>query len=161
MVDRLAIKYFGNSSELGFLNGEKSFYGINRDKSNEYAKRYYRLSAKRGHAGAQYMYGYILTRGIAGQVNVKKGVRYIKRAAKQNYVPAIMETAKNYYYGFGLKKSGRQAMNFWRRGAFLGDGEANYYLGLCYHKGEFVRKNEKLAEKYFSVAREKGVNLSY
>ena len=161
MTNKLYLKSFGSSSELGFLNGERNFYGVDRERNEEFAKKYYRESAQKGHAGSQYMYGYILTRGIAGNVNVKRGVKYIRKAARQNYVPAVMETAKNYYYGFGVKRSGRKAMSFWKKGADLGSGEANYYLGLCYYKGEFVKKNKLAAEKYFSIAKENGINLSY
>lgn len=129
-----------------------------KEKGEKFCGGYleYKKAADKGHAAAQYKYGYILSRGLYGEVNVKKGMRYIRRSAMQGYPPAVTETARGYYYGFGFTRNLKRAVKEWEKGAKMGIGEAAYYLGLAYYKGEGVKKDEKKAEKFFILAKNDG-----
>ena len=43
----------------------------------------------------------------------------------------------------------------------MGIGEASYYAGLAYFKGEGVKKDEKKAEKYLSMAKNGGFEAKF
>ena len=139
------------TAELRFLRAERFLTCLNESAQIEYRK-----SANKGHAAAQYKYGYMLSRGLVKEANFKKGMRYIRRSAMQGYGEAILELARGYYYGFGVKRNLRRAVRAWRLGAKLKISEAEYYLGLAYFKGEGVKRNKKKAEILFEKAKTGG-----
>ena len=153
------------SGEMRFLRAErffsKDFEGYVSPKETLNAIKEYRLSAKKGHALAQFKYGYMLSRGLIGEANFKKGMKFIKKSARQGYPPAITELARGYYYGFGVQKNLKKAVSLWEKGAFMGISEASYYAGLAYFKGEGVKKDEKKAKKYFSMAKKGGFEAKF
>jgi len=153
------------SGEMRFLRAErffsKDFEGYVSPKETLNAIKEYRLSAKKGHALAQFKYGYMLSRGLIGEADFKKGMKFIKKSARQGYPPAITELARGYYYGFGVQKNLKKAVSLWERGAFMGIGEASYYAGLAYFKGEGVKKDEKKAEKYLALAKNGGFEAKF
>ena len=57
--------------------------------------------------------------------------------------------ARNYFYGFGIKRSERKAFKLWQKGTKLGSAEAEYYLGLCYsNEGMCMVHSYKLPDGY-------------
>ncbi len=144
-------------AESNFITAERKFYSENAPYSD--AENDYKKAAARGHAAAQYMYGYMLSRGIGEKVNVRRGMRLIKSSARKAYAPAIIATALGYYYGFGFKRSLRRAAKYWAKGNAMGIKEATYYLALAYMKGEGVKKDEKRANELFAVVNLHGFNF--
>ncbi len=147
-------------TENQFLLGEKYFYGSGETRNVALAESWYKEAAKRGHASATYMVGYILLSGVAGKIDMRKGTAYLKRAAAKNHVKAVLLLARNYYYGYGLKRNEKKAFKAWRKAALLGSPEAEYYLGLCYGKGIYVRQDFIKAKKHLYNAFENGFDLA-
>lgn len=59
--------------------------------------------------------------------------------------------------GFGCVKDVRKAIEFYKKGAELGDKTAQYALGLEYYHGEHVHKDKKLAEEYLKKSAKHGL----
>ncbi|MBR1867002.1 MAG: sel1 repeat family protein [Clostridia bacterium] len=141
-----------NNAERQFNIAQKYFYGGEGEEDISLASEWYEEAAKRGHPEAQYMRGYILQAGLTGKVDYRKGHGYLKRAASGDNIQAILMLARNYYYGAGAQRKVGKAVKMWKKGAELGCPEAEYYLGLCYYKGDYVRKNDKKARSHFQNA---------
>ncbi len=101
--------------ENQYLTGEKYFYGLGVETDVNAAENWYKRAAKGGHAAAAYMYGYIMLTGLSGKVDLKRGNRYIKKAADLGDRNAVLMLARNYYYGYGVKKNDRKAYRLWQK----------------------------------------------
>lgn len=146
--------------ENQYLMAEKYYYGIGADKNLALAESWYKEASKRGHVASTYMYAYMLLTGESGNIDVKKGTKYLKRAVKKNYLHALLLLARNYYYGYGVKKSNKYAFKLWDKGTKLGCPEAEYYLGLCYAKGIHVKANILKSKKHLYNALENGYQMA-
>ena len=145
-----------NNAERQFNIAQKLFYGSENSEDISNASEWYAEAAKRGHSEAQFMSGYILQTGLGGKVNYKKGAEYLKKAAGGDNIQAILTLARSYYYGAGAQRKVGKAIKMWKKGTLLGCPEAEYYLGLCYYKGEHLRKNSQKAKYHFQKALEGG-----
>ncbi len=139
-----------------FAAGEKYFFGNGEEKNVPLAKICYMKAAKCGDASAAYMAGFIMVSGAEGKTNVRKGTAYLKKAAAKNHDGALLFLARNYYYGYGVKRNVKKAYLYWERGSKIGFAEAAYYLGLCFAKGIYVKQNPLKARKYLAEALENG-----
>ena len=144
------------NAEMQFSVAKKIFSESEKEENAIFAFRLYSDIAKRGHHGAEFMTGYMLQTGIAGKVNFKKGTRYLKRASNGNNADAILLLARNYYYGAGAERKVKKAFRLWQKGAKQFNAECEYYVGLCYLKGEGVRENRKKAKEFFERALKHG-----
>ena len=147
-------------TENQYLLGEKYFYGSGETRNVALAESWYKEAAKRGHVSATYMLGYILLTGAAGKTDMRKGTSLVKKAAAKNHVKAVLLLAKNYYYGYGIRRNEKYAFRNWKKGAALGSPEADYYLGLCYGKGICVRQDFIKAKKHLYNALENGFDTA-
>ena len=121
MINKLILKgALEGRTENQFLLGENYFYGVNCEKNYELAGSWYREAAKRGHAAATYMYGYMLMFGLLNKTDLSEGSKYIRRAAEKGNLQAVLLIARNYYYGFGVRKNDKKAFRWWKKGAQLG-----------------------------------------
>ena len=160
-VSRIMLKAaICGGTENQFLLGEKYFYGYGEQKNLALAESWYKEAAKKGHAAATYMYGYMTINGLAGEINLRKGNLLIKKAAAKNNLKAMLLLARNYYYGYGIKRNEKKAFKTWEKGAKLGCAEAEYYLGLCYEKGIYVKPDLMRAKKHLYNALESGFDLA-
>ena len=161
MINKLILKgAIEGRTENQFLLGENYFYGVRCEQNYKLAGSWYKEAAKRGHAAAMYMYGYMAMFGLLGKTDIAEGTRYVKRAAAKGNLHAILLLARNYYDGFGVKKNDKKAFLFWKKGAELGCPEAEYYLGLCYEKGIYVRENILKSKRHLYNALENGYSLA-
>ena len=145
-----------NGAESYFLAGQRCFYAAGEDRDYVSAYNWYAEAAKRGHAHAAYLCGYMLQTGMAGKVNLRKGNNFLKKAVAKNDVQAILRLARNCFYGLGFQRNYKKAFDLWKKGTRLGCPEAEYYLGLCYQKGISVRPNAEKAKKHVSNACKNG-----
>ena len=106
-----------------------------------------------------FIYSYALLNANSYK-DMKTGGRYLKKAARKNHQDSLLLLARNYYYGYGVKKSDKKAYETWGKGAKKGNAECAYYYGLCYAKGIHTAVNIKMAEKYFNIALNKGFSIA-
>ena len=83
-------------------------------------------------------------------------LRRLKSAAAKNHDGALLFLARNYYYGYGVKRNVKKAFLCWEKGEEIGSAEAAYYLGLCFAKGIYVKQNPLKAREYLTKALENG-----
>ena len=99
-------------------------------------------------------------RNLYARVYPFKGFGLVKKAAKFNHPKAVMLLARSYYYGYGVRRSEKKAFRTWQKGAKLGITEAEYYLGLCYDKGIYVKRDVIEAKKHLYAALENGFDIA-
>ncbi|MGH7953989.1 MAG: tetratricopeptide repeat protein [Limisphaerales bacterium] len=66
-----------------------------------------------------------------------------------------------YWWARGVKANRRRAFEWFWKAAWLGDAEANTYVGMCFHDGVGVKKNFKRAFKHYRLASEKDPYAQY
>ena len=71
-----------------------------------------------------------------------------------------MLLARNFYYGYGVKRNEKKAFKLWSKGAKQGLAEAEYYLGLCYSKGIYVKSNIRKSKKHLYNALDNGFDIA-
>ena len=97
MINKLILKgAIEGRTENQFLLGENYFYGVRCEQNYKLAGSWYKEAAKRGHAAAMYMYGYMAMFGLLGKTDIAEGTRYVKRAAAKGNLHAILLLARNY-----------------------------------------------------------------
>ena len=161
MINKILIKSaIEGNAESCYLLAEKYFNGNGTQKDREIAKQWYEAAAKKGHTAAQYMYGYLLCVSARNEKELIKGVKYIKQSAKKSHTAAMLLLARNYFYGVGVKKSEKKAFKTWKKASVAGCPEAQYYIGLCYDKGIYVKRNVLKAKRYLFGALENGYTES-
>ena len=83
MTSQLVLKgAIDGRKENQYLLAERYYYGLSEEKNIPLAKSWYFEAAKRGHTASIYMYAYLLLSGEGGEVNVKKGTKYLIKAVK-------------------------------------------------------------------------------
>ena len=123
-------------------------------KENEFSSFFQNTGCK-----SQFIYACALLNGNTYK-GVKMGSKYLKKSAFQKDQDGILLLARNYYYGYGVKKNEKKAFKLWGKGAKLYGGESAYYYGLCYAKGIGVKQNLVKAEKYLQIALSGGFVLA-
>lgn len=161
MINQFVLKRaIDGEVENQYIIAQRYYYGIGGEKNLAVAESWYLEAAKRGHVASMFMYAYMLLTGENGKLNVETGTKYLKKACAKNYLNAILMLARNYYYGFGVKRSEKMAYKLWERGAKRGSAEAEYYLGLCYSKGIYVKPNVLKSKKHLLNALSNGFSMA-
>nr|XP_033804793.1 protein sel-1 homolog 3-like [Geotrypetes seraphini] len=86
-----------------------------------------------------YDYSIVLLRGQGVQQDIPKGLEFLKKAADQNFVPAI--NGLGWYYQT-FEKDYQQAVLYWEKADALGNLEAPFNLGHLYATGLFPGKGQ-------------------
>jgi uncharacterized protein len=115
-------------------------------------------SAKAGDAHAQHGLGmlYELGQGVP-YADPKAASEWYRKAADQNYAPAINNLARLYADGRGVKQDVPKAIELWSKAAEAGNTTARFNLGLQYAAGVGVKKDLKKAAEYLLQAAESGL----
>ena len=146
--------------ENQYLLAQKYYYGIGVEQNLRIAEEWYKECAKKGHVAGTFMYAYLLLSGESGKIDLKLGTKYLKRACNRNFEQAILLLARNYYYGYGVKRSEKRAYKLWKKGTALGSAEAEYYLGICYSNEIYVRRNIAKSKKHIYNALNAGFTVA-
>ncbi|NOU49762.1 sel1 repeat family protein [Pseudoalteromonas sp. JBTF-M23] len=107
------------------------------------ALAWFNNAAKRGHAGAMSMLGYLYTHGLGVKQNHFKALQWSKRAAQKNNALAMYNLGTHYFNGYGVEKNLQLALNWIQSAASLGLAKAQYKLGGLYHAGNVNDKNSR------------------
>jgi uncharacterized protein len=115
-------------------------------------------SAKAGDAHAQHGLGmlYEMGQGVP-YADPKAASDWYRKAADQNYAPAINNLARLYADGRGVKQDVPKAIELWSKAADAGNVTARFNLGLQYAAGVGVKKDMKKAAEYLLQAAESGL----
>ena len=115
-------------------------------------------SAKAGDAHAQHGLGmlYELGQGVP-YADPKAASDWYRKAAEQNYAPALNNLARLYADGRGVKQDVPKAIELWSKAAESGNTTARFNLGLQYAAGIGVKKDMKKAAEHLLQAAESGL----
>lgn len=107
-------------------------------------------------AEAQYKLGYQLITGEGRPKDADEGVKWIQRAAEQNFAEAQFHMGTIYHQGPGLPQNYEKAAQFYLGAAKQGHPSAQNNLGFLYEKGLGVTANLTLAINWYQRAAANG-----
>ena len=119
-----------------YLNGYNCYYGIGGSQNYEKAANYFRMSAERGFAEAQYMLGRCYYEGNGVEEDNDQAVAWLEKATKQEHARAYKLLGDCYYGGYGKPKSESKAIECYQFAADRNDFEAMRMLGVVYFDQE-------------------------
>ena len=127
-----------SAGELNQIGYDYDF-GIN-GKPQDYAMavKYYRLSAEKGYALAQYNLGVCYQYGQGAPQDYKEAVRLFRLAADQGDALAQNNLGYCYKLGQGVPQDYKEAVRLFRLAADQGNADAQNNLGYCYKYGQGV-----------------------
>lgn len=138
--------------ELGWQYANGS--GVQKDDTK--AVYYYRLSAEKGYATAQYTLAFCYEEGTGIMKDMNQAFHYYNLAAQQKDKNAQYALALCYTYGKGTKQDDNQAFTNCKLAADQGHDSAQHYLGYCYYSGTGTQKNLEMAIYYYQEAANQG-----
>ncbi len=133
-----------NNLALMIQKGE--FYNIGADApepaDREKAASYYTRGANLNHVVAQYNLGMAYYNGDLGLSNSRstsklsyaKAYEFLSVAAERGYVPAMIETAKMLFWGFGVPRNTKHAFELLQAASTQGNWDAMYWLGDFHYR---------------------------
>jgi TPR repeat protein len=92
-------------------------------------------SPKPGTAQWHYQKGVEEIMGVVGTTNAALANEHFQRAADMGYAPAINALADSYYSGDGVEQDLDKALFLYLKAADMGDGSAQFNLGVILLKG--------------------------
>lgn len=134
----------------GFEKGWDAF--VNGDYAG--AQRQLAPLAKDGDAQAQYGLGLVYQRGWGRE---DEAVKWLTRAAEQDYAPAQTELGRMYQWGKGVEQNDEMAVQLYTLAAEQGYASAQYYLGMMYQWGDGVEQNDEMAIQWYTLAADQGL----
>jgi hypothetical protein len=105
-----------------------------------------------GTALWHYMKGIEEIMGVRGTTNAFLANEHFKRAADMDYAPAIKALADSYYSGDGIDQDLHKALLLYLRASDLGDGSAQFNVGVILLRGYAGTQNFELAFYYLCLA---------
>lgn len=78
---------------------------------------------------------------------------YFKKSASKKYLPAINYLGNCYYFGRGVEKDYKRAVELFEEASTAGYREATENLAMCYMKGNGVEANKEKMNELFDLAK--------
>lgn len=108
--------------------------------------------AIQGEAKAQYVLAEHYHAGFGIEQSHAAAFQWYKKAAEQNYLPAMLSLATAYDLGEGTEQSFKRAAHWYEKAARLGEPSAAYNLGILYDEGVGVKKDPIQASTWLRLA---------
>jgi uncharacterized protein len=151
-----AADYYEAAAKLGkthaqYYLGSIYQHGLGREPQPRLAFKWMGLVARRGHPDAMYRYGWMLLEGFGARRNRTKGMQFLERAARKGSLPAAVRLA----LALGEDRPGRDALAavvWYRRAARRGDIDSMNNLGVCYARGDGVKRSARRALEWYEKA---------
>lgn len=113
---------------------ETGYYYLNNKRFDDALTVFWRLAGN-GDPRAQYYMGMMKDSGIGTSQDIFGGVRWIKKAAQQNYGPAIAFMGDACKNGHGTTRNLPEAFEWYEKAAKLGDAHSQNELGMLLRNG--------------------------
>lgn len=130
--------------------------GINTERDEATAARWYLMAAKQEHVTAQYNLGVIYAKGRGVERDFREASYWYAKAAEQGDTAAQAILHMMYSKGIGVERNDEAAFEWCQRAAEGGHLNSQFRLGDLYWRGIGVAQNAKTAFKWFSRAAEQG-----
>ena len=112
--------------------------------------------AQQGEAGAQCYLGLIHQKGLGVPRNPQEALRWYTLSALQGWTDAMFMAAQMYLNADGIPEDQKSAVDLFLRGAFLGDADAQWALGICINAGQGREKDPIEGTAWLTVAAKRG-----
>jgi uncharacterized protein len=113
-----------------------------------------RTKAEAGDAAAECDFGMRHVRGDGVPKDYSEAVKWLRKAADQDYADGQRQLGNAYFNGMGVEKDYDQAFALYSKAAKQGNIEAQASLGVCYEFGRGVQKDDSLAVGWYRKAAE-------
>ena len=155
---QVAYKWYKKASDLG--NEEASYnlgicyyYGSGTKKDEKKALELFETAIEKGLYEASYK----VARIFESRKNFKKARKFYEYSVKfTKNINALRKLAHFYMNGIGGEKQEKQAFDFYKRTAFVGDAHSQYMLAKIYFEGEITDVDEKKALSFLEMAANNG-----
>ena len=108
-------------------------------------------------ASAQYLIGYIYSKGRDVKKDGAEATKWLRKAAEQGHRKAQVHLGMMYRLGYsGIPKNYAEAAKWLRKAAEQGDAKGQYNLALLYARGQGVDKDEEAFVEWTLKAAEQG-----
>jgi TPR repeat protein len=112
--------------------------------------------AEAGDADSEYQIGVRYAKGQGVAKDEVEAVKWVRKAAEQNYAVAQYNLGVCYSYSVGVDEDDVEAVKWYRKAAEQNYAAAQYNLGNRYASGEGVRKNDIVAYMWWLLAAAQG-----
>ena len=119
--------------------------------------------ASEGHAGAQYVRGFILNTGTgihtgysAIPTDHEQAAELLQQAAAQGHPGSLFEMGRRYETGLDVEKDLQQAVSCYEQAALQGHLTAQLWLGFIYDEGTGVEPDHRKADFWWKLAADQG-----
>lgn len=144
-----AITLFRDAAVQGHASAQSRLaFVLDRAEENEEALEWYRKAAAQGDAQGQLGLGQMIAIGEGTQRDPAAGLVWIRRAADQGLLPAIVAAARMLEEGQpATLRDPAAAYDYWRRAAQLGEHGAMRRLVSVYRNGELGKTVDEAEAK--------------
>ncbi|MGV8938318.1 MAG: peptidoglycan-binding protein [Allorhizobium sp.] len=120
------------------------------------ASKWYRLSADKGFAPAQYRLANLLEKGNGVERDIDAARGYYQQAADSGNASAMHNLAVLYASGNGSTQNYEKAAEWFAKAAELGVSDSQFNLAILYARGNGVQPNLETSYKWFAIAAKNG-----
>jgi TPR repeat protein len=121
------------------------------EQNDQEAANWYQMAAQQNYAAAKFNLANMYAAGRGVERDLGEAARLFREAAEQGEIGAHCNLG-NLYAEPGALQNDRQALDCYRRGAALGDPNAQFNIGLFYQQGRGVLADPVKALAWFQVA---------
>ncbi len=143
-------------ADAQFVLGFNYANGIDVNKDDQEAVRWYRLAADQEMAEAQYNLGLMYANGRGVEKNDSQAAYWFTLAAEQGNAEARFHLGLGCLNGIGVEKNDEEAAYWFWLSAEQGLPKAQYYLGSMYETGSGVDKSYEEAVEWLKLAANQG-----
>ncbi len=150
---KVASKYYGDSAEQGYAEGECNF-GLIKKAQKKYheAVQLFQKSANQGNMCGEHYLAVMYQHGKGIKRDYSKALEYYKKSADKGYILAQSNLAVMYEKGKGTKINLSEAIRYYELSADGGDYIAQYNLGMIYYMGKSTTQDLVKAKELFKKA---------
>ena len=157
-----AFRLFQKAAKLGNADAQccvgccfKNGYGTSVDYTK--ARVWYEKSSKNGCARALRHIAMCYEDGLGVDKDIHEAIKWYKKAIDHKDGASMEIMGKIFYYGRGgISIDYVEAYKWYKKAAEAGDSGGMWRLGICYHLGTGVEKNDVEAYKWYKKAAEAG-----
>lgn len=178
----------GDSYAQGYVG---YFYenGLGVDINFQEALKWYKKACDGGNEVAAFNIGVLYENGLGVTQDHTTALNYFRKSANMGYAPAMIQIGKKYQWGEGVEidieqakhwlvkafengetdaanqlgclLKGKEAIEWFKRGAEQGHAHCQYNLGRIYQQGEIIDPDYQEAFKWYELAAANGFQAAY
>jgi len=147
-----AMNWADQFARMGYVR----YHGKGVEKDLVEAARWYRESARLGHAGSQDTLGWMYEQGQGVQRDLAQAAYWYRQSADQGNPNGQNNVGRMYVSGWGVAQDPVTAVAWYRKAAAQNHPWAAFNLGSCYYGGTGVAADRRKAFDYWRQAAELG-----